>query len=65
MQADLKDLRFQFKLEKKKEEKQQNPSVQHRKLQSISVINQMEKKMKKYVCITESLCCAAEINTIL
>ena len=65
MQADLKDLSFQFKLEKKKEEKQQNPSVQHRKLQSISVINQMEKKMKKYVCITESLCCAAEINTIL
>ena len=25
----------------------------------------MEKNMKKYICVTESLCCIADINTTL
>ena len=29
------------------------------------VINHNEKNIEKYICITESLCCTAEINTTL
>ena len=47
-------------------DKQQGPTVQHRELYSISLINHNGKEYEKeymYICITESLCCTAEINT--
>ena len=54
-------------------DKQQDPTVEHRELYSIcwdkpySFPFIMEKNIKKnvYTCITESLCCTAEINTTL
>ena len=46
-------------------DKQQGPTVQHRELYSISCDKPYGKEHKKYVCITESLCCTAEINTTL
>ena len=49
-------------------DKQQGPNVQHRELYSIFYDKPMEKnilKKKAYICITESLCCTAEINTTL
>ena len=49
--------------------KQQGPTVQHRKLQSIFSNNlygkKPEKPVKEYViCITKSLCCTLETNTL-
>ena len=49
-------------------DKQQDPTVQHRELCSISYDTGYEGKNRKknvYVCITESLFCTAEINAIL
>ena len=49
-------------------DKQPGPNVQHRELCSISCDKPiMEKNIKNnvYMCITESLCCTAEIDTTL
>ena len=47
-------------------DKQQGPTLEHRELYSVSCDkpngNEYE---KEYICITESLCCMAEINTTL
>ena len=43
----------------------QGPSIQHRELYSISCNKTItEKNMKNYICVTESLCYTAEINTL-
>ena len=46
---------------------QQGPTVEHRELYSVSWETITEKNIKKnvYMCITDSLCCMAEINTTL
>ena len=47
-------------------DKQQGPTVLHRDIQ-YPVINHNGKEYEKeyiYICITESLCCTAEINTL-
>ena len=56
-------------------DRQQGPIIQHRELYSISCDKPLEKNRKKnvyiythtyaYICTTESLCCAIEINTTL
>ena len=48
-------------------DKQQGPTRQHRELYSISCIQNHNGKEyeKEYICITESLCGTAEINTTL
>ena len=47
-------------------DKQQGPTVQHGNYIQYPVINHNGKEYEKeYICITESFCCMAEINTML
>ena len=45
-------------------DKQQGPNVQHKELFQYPVINHNAKEYVQ-VCVTESFCCIAEINTTL
>ena len=46
-------------------DKQQGLTVQHRKMYAMTVMNHNGKNKKKnmYICVAESLCCAAAMNT--
>ena len=49
-------------------DKQQGPNVQHRELYSVPYDKPQRKRILKknvYICIDESLCRTAEINTTL
>ena len=63
------EMEWEFGVSKRKYgmDKQQGPTVEHRELYSVSY-NKWKRIFKKeciHICITESLCCTAKINTTL